>query len=208
MVQVRVLFWVLQLYRTIQKQLTVQMALCCALFLLLTGAWREQMDESKAWLWGCFGMLWVVSVRQGPAWPGVGPRAGLGGWCEQPAADWSPVAPPPYSVQAFTELFLSQPGATWAEKISGLPEQLIHPTVYSLLTHFLRIPTAQAAQMQAGWAAGAWSLGSACASGRVRQGKPFPQGAPQPSPSTGIRHSRPWNPWAPEAPLGSRAPRC
>lgn len=47
-------------------------------------------------------------------------------------------------------LFLSQPEVTWAEKISGLPEQLIHPMVYSLLTPFLRIPTAQAAQMQAG----------------------------------------------------------
>lgn len=28
----------------------------------------------------------------------------------------SPVVPPPHSVQAFTELFLSQPGVTWAEE--------------------------------------------------------------------------------------------
>lgn len=92
----------------------------------------------------------VVSVRRGPAWLGTGPRAVLEGWCEQPAADWKPCcASTPLCASLYRAIFES----AWGDlgwRISGLPEQLIHLTVNSLLTPFLRIPKTQAAQTQAG----------------------------------------------------------
>lgn len=92
----------------------------------------------------------VVSVRRGPAWPGMGPRAVLEGWCELPAADWEPCcASTPLCASLYRAIFES----AWGDlgwRISGLPEQLIHPTVYSLLAPFLRILKTHAAQMQAG----------------------------------------------------------
>lgn len=191
-----------------QPEPAVQPALCCAFFLLLTGAWREQMDKSKAWLWGCFRMLWVVPVRRGPAWPGMGPRAVLEGWCEQPAADWKPCCTSaPLCASLYRAIFES----AWGDlgwKISGLPEQLIHPTAYSLLTPFLRIPKTQAAQRQAGdelWeAAASWEclrlrLGEA-------RGSLCLTDTPSPHPTTWLAAPHPDRGWETMARVSPRGP--
>lgn len=174
MVQVKVLFWSLQSNRTSQNQLYNQ------LYAVNSFSFWQRLGESR-WINArpgyedvCCGWYQLEEALPGLVWdPGLFWRAGV----SREQQTGSPVASLPHSVRAFIELFLSQPGvAGWT--ISGLPEQLIHPTVYSLLTPFLGIPKTQAAWRQAGdelWEAAA-SLECLCLwLGEVREGLCLPE---------------------------------
>lgn len=110
-----------------------------------------------------------------------GTQGCLKGWCLQQAVGWESFCTSS-ALCASPSRAISEPA--WGDsgwKISGLPEQLIQPTDYSLVTPFLRIPETQAARTQAGRGivVGCSFFWEPVPLAVWEEGKLFPHGSPQ-----------------------------